>query len=384
MSFDILVKGTAEVSPENELKKKLAKGKPLRVKFGIDPTSPDIHLGHCVALKKLRQFQNLGHKVVLVIGEFTALIGDPSGRDSTRPMLTPADIKSNAEDYIKQASKIISTDNDLLEVVSNRKWHDEYTSVFDVMDMVGHFTAQQLWHRDSFKKRVEAGIGINMREFLYPVFQAYDSFAVQADIELGGTDQTFNLQRGRDLQIKMHQEPQVVITMPLLVGLDGKEKMSKSKNNHVGVNDNPVDMFGKLMSLPDNLIDTYMLLLTDNMRPNISHPMARKEAMADDIVGMLHGTIPAMEAHKEFTRVFSNKKLPSEIEIKSIGAGKHALVDIMIGVGFAPSKTQARKFIEAGAVKINGNKIKDVTLEFECNGDTILQVGKRKVCKLTE
>ncbi|MHA2280069.1 MAG: tyrosine--tRNA ligase [Promethearchaeota archaeon] len=387
MSFDLIEQGTAGIFPADELKKKLDSGRVLKIKFGIDPTTPDIHLGHCVALRKLRQFQDLGHKVILIIGEFTASIGDPSGKDKTRPMLDKHDIQENTKTYLEQASKILDTHTDKLEVISNRSWFSRKFSVSDfITDIAKDFTAQQLWHRDSFKRRMEAGVEINLTEFLYPIFQAFDSVMIEADVEIGGTDQTFNLQRGRDLMVKNGLVPQVVITMPLLVGLDGKEKMSKSKSNHVGVMDEPNDMFGKLMSVPDNLTDSYINLLIGNADKFDPHPMGRKMIMAHKIVSMLHDTTLATGAFQEFEKVFRNKKLPTDIEVKHIGSGWHKLTEVIVKVGFAPSKNQARKLIEAGAVRLDGDKVNNgYENEIQLgNGPLILQVGKLRICKLEE
>lgn len=380
-SFDIIAQGTVSISPADELKKKLDTGRQLNIKFGIDPTTPDIHLGHCVALRKLRQFQNLGHKVLLVIGDHTARIGDPTGRDKTRPELSVEEVNKNAKTYLNQAKKIIDSSLDKLWVGNNSSWLD---NSYILKNIVSDFTVQQLLHRNDFKKRMEAGNPISILELLYPAFQAYDSVAIKPDVEIGGTDQTFNMQLARGYQIKRQQDPQVVITMPLLVGLDGKEKMSKSKGNHIGVMDEPNDMFGKLMSISDDLTTSYMELLTGDARDDLKHPMARKNCMAIAIVSIFYGAEIACNAANEFTEVFRNKKLPTNIETKHIGPGWHNLVDVIVNVGFASSKTQARKLLEAGAVRLDGDKaggIKEIQLS---NGSQILKVGKRRICKLKE
>jgi tyrosyl-tRNA synthetase len=384
MTFDLIKQGTAGIFPEDELKKKLASGKQLKIKFGIDPTSPDIHLGHCVALRKLQQFQDLGHEIFLVIGDHTACIGDPTGRDNTRPKLTKEEAKVNAKTYLEQAGKILDTSRNKLHVDYNSTWLD---SAWVLNCMLSDFTVQQLLHRNDFKKRIKDGNPISMMELLYPTFQAYDSIIIKPDVEIGGTDQTFNMQLARDYQVKCKQkQPQTVITMPLLVGLDGKEKMSKSKGNHIGVMDEPNDMFGKLMSIPDHLTTSYLELLTGDTRPIIKDPLGRKEAMAHDIVCMLYGIELAVSAHNEFIRVVRNKELPSELEIKHIGLKWNKLSDIMVSVGFAPSKTQARKLIESGAVRLNGVKLLDPTVEIqmEKEREEILQVGKRRICIIRE
>lgn len=389
-SFDLIKKGTAGIFPEQDLKDKLALGRPLRIKFGIDPTAPNIHLGHCVALRKLRQFQDMGHRVVLIIGDFTASIGDPTGRDKTRPILSKDDIDNNAKSFINQASKILDISDAKLETHFNSLWFDSSFSLRDFLDNIAkNFTAQQLWHRDSFKKRIKDGVEINLTEFLYPTFQSYDSVAINADVELGGTDQTFNLQRGRDLMSKTsYLGPQVVITMPILVGLDGKEKMSKSKGNHIGVTDDPWDIFGKVMSLSDNIMPHYFELLTDetnSVKAILENPMQAKKALAWSIVELLYNAKEAEKAQKEFERVFSMKAVPTNIEIKHLGRGWNNIVDIVMIAGFAPSKTQARRLIEAGAVKIDGIKQNSKNFSMKFKGPAItctLQVGKRKFCTL--
>jgi tyrosyl-tRNA synthetase len=382
MNFDSIIQGTADIFSKEELEKKFASGMKLRVKFGVDPTSPDIHLGHFVALRKLRQFQDLGHKVLLIIGDYTARIGDPTGRDKTRPELTEHEIFENAKTYIDQAGKVLDVSEEKLWIGHNKFWLGTHI----LNKIISSFTLQQLIHRKDLQKRLDIGNPITLIELLYPAFQAYDSMWARADIEIGGTDQIFNMQLGRSFQIKNDQDPQVVITVPLLVGLDGKEKMSKSKGNHVGIMDEPKDMFGKLMSVPDHLTNSYMELLTGDMRPIIKDPLARKEAMAHDVVNMFHGSSETVKAHEEFIRVFRNKELPTDIKVEHIGPGQHKLIDIIVKVGFVPSKNQARKLIEAGAVRLDGNKVEhpyknEINLS---NNPLILQVGKRRVCKLEE
>lgn len=386
MSLKRILKGTAGIFSKNELQELLESGTQLKVKLGIDPTAPDLHLGHLVVLKKMRQFQDAGHIGFLVVGEFTALIGDPTGKDATRPMLSREEVQKNTDRFFEQAKKILRTDLGATRLTSNAGWLEDM-SMRDFFDVAGNFTAQQLWHRDSFKKRASAGVEVNLREFLYPILQAVDSEAIGADVEIGGTDQTFNLQRTRDYQIKRGAKPQVIITMPLLKGLDGSQKMSKSLGNHVGITDEPNDMFGKIMSIPDHLMSSWFELLTDLSKDvlvaiSFMHPKEQKERLAWEIVKDLHGKSAANKAKEEFNRVFSKGKLPSDIKTEHLGNGKHSLVNTMIQVGFAPSKTQARKLIEAGAVKLDGIKEQNVNLEIECDKPHILQVGKRQFCKL--
>lgn len=381
-----LLKGVAGVFSEDELKAKLNLGRPLVVKLGIDPTASEIHLGHCVVLRKLRQFQDLGHKAELIIGEFTALVGDPTGRDVTRPVLTRKEIRANADAFLRQAEKILDVSVGKFRMLSNFEWFGDMTVADFMENVAGCFTAQQLWHRESFRNRAEKGVEVSLQEFLYPTLQAFDSVKVSADIELGGTDQTFNLQRGRDIQSKNGLEPQVVITMPLLRGLDGNQKMSKSLGNHVGVMDEPNDMFGKIMSIPDSLMLEWFELLTDlsedvHQMLKFMHPKEAKERLAWEIVKDFHSAEEADNAREEFNRIFSQRKLPSEIPVVNIGPGEHSLIEIIVKVGFAPSLTQARKLYQAGAVRLNDHK--HPVLVFKADSlPMILRVGKRQFCKL--
>ncbi|TLM98863.1 MAG: tyrosine--tRNA ligase, partial [Actinobacteria bacterium] len=317
----IVKSGIADLVPEADLAKKLARGKALRVKLGVDPTAPDLHLGHAVPLRKLRQFQDLGHTVVLIIGDFTALIGDPSGRNSTRPPLTREQIDANAETYVTQAFKIL--DPDKTELRRNSEWL-EPLGFADLLRITSRFTVARTLERDDFAKRYRDGVGISLHEFLYPVAQAYDSVAIEADVELGGTDQLFNLLAGRELMEKSGMEPQVALTLPLLEGTDGVQKMSKSYGNYIGLTDEPFDMFGKVMSIPDELMLKYYRLCTDaavedvdaieaSLADGSAHPNATKRELARRIVGLYHGADAAAAAEDQFNAVFVKHDVPDDI-----------------------------------------------------------------------
>ena len=387
--METLCRGVEGVYSGEELQRKLASGKTLRIKLGMDPTAPDLHLGHTVVLRKLRQFQNLGHKAVLIIGDYTARIGDPTGRDSTRPILDDATILRNAQTYLDQAGKVLDTSPGKLEVRHNSEWLSKL-SFADVLKLTGQMTVQQMLHRENFAKRMEAGREIMVSEFMYPLMQGYDSVVVQADVELGGTDQTFNNLVGRDLMARYGLEKQVVMVMPILVGLDGREKMSKSKGNYVGVTFTPEDMYGKVMSIPDELMSNYYTLLTalpqDRMQslldPQVTHPREAKDILARVIVEEFHGSEAANRAADEFRRRFSQGLLPTEIETKSLSVSPINLVQLLREVGFATSNAEARRSIEQGAVSINGEKITDPKTMITLQEERVVQVGKRRVCKV--
>lgn len=380
--ISFLTRGCVDVVSKFDLAKKLESGKKLRVKLGCDPTSADLHLGHSVALSLLRRFQDLGHTAVLVIGDFTAAVGDPSGRDSTRPVLPREKILENAKTYTEQAFKVL--DPQKTEIRFNSEWLDPFVSGKELLQTLQKVTVAQVLERDDFKKRMAAGTPISMLEVLYSLFQGQDSVALQADIELGGTDQIFNLLVGRQLQKNHGQEPQVAVTVPLLVGLDGVKKMSKSYGNYVGLNDEPNDMFGKLMSIPDELMPMYYELLTSENMDEVKamHPMAAKKKLAGLLVTRFHGEQAAQAALENFEKVFSKKELPTEIP--SFKAEEGAMVSAVIfAAGAAQSKNKARGLIEQGAVRLKGEKIStDGPLSFE-EGD-VLQIGKRYFFKLVK
>lgn len=380
--INFLTRGCVDVVSKADLAKKLESGKTLKVKLGCDPTSADLHLGHSVALSLLRRFQDLGHKAVLVIGDFTAAVGDPSGRDSTRPVLPREKILENAKTYTEQAFKVL--DPSKTEIRFNSEWLDPFVSGKDLLQTLQKVTVAQVLERDDFKKRMASGNPISLLEVLYSLFQGQDSVALQADVELGGTDQIFNLLVGRQLQKNHGQEPQVAITVPLLVGLDGVKKMSKSYGNYVGLNDAPNDMFGKLMSIPDELMPMYYELLTSENMDEIKamHPMSAKKKLAGIMVTRFHGEEAAKAALENFEKVFSKKELPTDMpEFKAEDGA--LLSAIIFAAGAAQSKNKARGLIEQGAVRLKGEKVpQDGPLHFEI-GD-VLQVGKRHFFKLVK
>lgn len=380
--INFLTRGCVDVVSKADLAKKLESGKTLKVKLGCDPTSADLHLGHSVALSLLRRFQDLGHKAVLVIGDFTAAVGDPSGRDSTRPVLPREKILENAKTYTEQAFKVL--DPSKTEIRFNSEWLDPFVSGKDLLQTLQKVTVAQVLERDDFKKRMASGNPISLLEVLYSLFQGQDSVALQADVELGGTDQIFNLLVGRQLQKNNGQEPQVAITVPLLVGLDGVKKMSKSYGNYVGLNDAPNDMFGKLMSIPDELMPMYYELLTSENMDEIKamHPMSAKKKLAGIMVTRFHGEEAAKAALENFEKVFSKKELPTDMpEFKAEDGA--LLSAIIFAAGAAQSKNKARGLIEQGAVRLKGEKVsQDGPLHFE-TGD-VLQVGKRHFFKLVK
>lgn len=380
--INFLTRGCVDVVSKADLAKKLESGKTLKVKLGCDPTSADLHLGHSVALSLLRRFQDLGHKAVLVIGDFTAAVGDPSGRDSTRPVLPREKILENAKTYTEQAFKVL--DPSKTEIRFNSEWLDPFVTGKDLLQTLQKVTVAQVLERDDFKKRMASGNPISLLEVLYSLFQGQDSVALQADVELGGTDQIFNLLVGRQLQKNNGQEPQVAITVPLLVGLDGVKKMSKSYGNYVGLNDAPNDMFGKLMSIPDELMPMYYELLTSENMDEIKamHPMSAKKKLAGIMVTRFHGEEAAKAALENFEKVFSKKELPTDMpEFKAEDGA--LLSAIIFAAGAAQSKNKARGLIEQGAVRLKGEKVpQDGPLHFEI-GD-VLQVGKRHFFKLVK
>ncbi len=380
--INFLTRGCVDVVSKADLAKKLESGKTLKVKLGCDPTSADLHLGHSVALSLLRRFQDLGHKAVLVIGDFTAAVGDPSGRDSTRPVLPREKILENAKTYTDQAFKVL--DPAKTEIRFNSEWLEPFTTGKELLQTLQKVTVAQVLERDDFKKRMSAGNPISLLEVLYSLFQGQDSVALEADVELGGTDQIFNLLVGRQLQKNHGQEPQVAITVPLLVGLDGVKKMSKSYGNYVGLNDEPNDMFGKLMSIPDELMPMYYELLTSENMDEIKamHPMAAKKKLAGLLVTRFHNKEAAAAALQNFEKVFSKKELPTDIPEFKPQDG--ALISAVIfAAGAAQSKNKARGLIDQGAVRLKGEKVTaDGPLAFE-PGD-VLQVGKRHFFKLVK
>lgn len=381
MDIDLLTRGCVDLISRAELEKKLNSGKKLRIKLGADPTSADLHLGHSVVLTKLRAFQDMGHTAVLVIGDFTAAVGDPSGRDTTRPMLSQEQIKQNAKTYTDQAFKVL--DPSKTEIHFNSEWLNPFFTTKEILGTLSKVTLSQVLERDDFKKRMKAGNPISVLEVMYSLFQGQDSVALKADVELGGTDQIFNLLVGRQLQKNNGQEPQVVMTVPLLVGTDGVKKMSKSYGNYIGINDAPKDIFGKVMSISDELMMQYYELLTSEDLNQIKamHPMAAKKNLAKILTSRFHGAEAGQRELENFEQVFSKKELPTDLP--TIKAEGQTYVSILLAAGFAKSKNEARRLIMQGGVKLNGEKIlEEGPVNFD--GEAVLQAGKKNFIKLVK
>jgi tyrosyl-tRNA synthetase len=391
--LEILSRGADKIYSIDDLKNKLKKSSetntPLRIKLGLDPTAPDIHLGHTVVLRKLRQFQDLGHQAVIIIGDATAKIGDPTGKSTTRPILTDEQVKQNLDTYLEQMKVVLDVEN--LELVFNSKFFSDMRFE-DVMRLAAKVTVARLLERDDFQKRYKGGVPISMHEFFYPIMQGWDSVQIKADVELGGTDQTFNNLMGRDLQRDSGQEPQVVLVMPILPGLDGVQKMSKSLGNYVGVTDSPNDMFGKIMSIPDDLMKDYFILLTDLPESEFasiieSDPRGAKGMLARQIITYYYDEKSAQDADEEFKRVFAQKKLPEDmpevkVETSELEDGSIWICKLMTLCNHAPSTSEARRLIKGGAVSIDGEKINDIKLNIEPKDGQVLKSGKRKFAVL--
>ena len=386
---NLLKRGTVEVYREDELAQRLSEasqaGRQLRAKLGMDPTAPDIHLGHTVVLRKLRQFQDLEHKAVLIIGDYTARIGDPAGQNTARPMLSPEAIEANSKTYFEQAGKILDMSDDKLEIRYNSEWLAGL-HLADIIKLTASMTVARMLERDTFELRYKKGDPIGIHEFLYPLMQGYDSVTIKSDVELGGTDQTFNNLVGRDLQRLNRQPPQIVITMPILVGLDGKEKMSKSKGNYIGVTDEPNDMFGKVMSISDELMENYFTLLTDIPADEISrlvdagktHPKEAKATLGKMIVEQFYDETAAEAAAAHFEKVFAQNKLPDDIATINLCDGTMSTTQILTTV-FDVSSSEAKRMVKQGGVKIRGEKIDDPNREFDIADGWIIQFGKRNI-----
>ena len=391
--MDLILKGTEEIIPVEELEKKIITSnkdnRPLKIKFGCDPSRPDLHIGHAVVLKKLKDFQDLGHEAILLIGDFTAMIGDPTGRNKTRPQITLDETKENAQSYIDQASIVLSDKN--LQIVYNSNWLSSM-NFSDVIKLSSKYTVARMLERDDFTKRYKEGVPISVHEFLYPLAQGYDSVHLKADVELGGTDQKFNLLVGRDLQKEASQEPQVIITTPILEGIDGVEKMSKSYDNYIGLTDSPDEQYGRTLSIPDNLIARYFEFATaisvkelgeinDDLEKGKSNPRDLKRRLAREIVSLYHGTDASMEAEKKFDALFINKDEPDDMpEYKLQKAEK--LIMIMVDAGMVLSNGEARRMISQGAVKIDREKINDIHAVINPGNKKVVKVGKRKFLKV--
>ena len=390
-------RGAVDIIPEEELESKIKKsiktGTPLKVKLGLDPSRPDIHLGHTVVLRKLRQFQDCGHEVVLVVGDFTATIGDPSGRNKTRPPMTLKETRVNGKTYFEQASRII--DPKKTKIVYNSEWLEKMT-FRDVIELASNYTVARMLERDDFEKRYNAGEPISTHEFLYPLAQAMDSVQLESDIELGGTDQTFNLLVGRTIQESYGQEAQVILTTPLLEGTDGVEKMSKSLDNYIALEDSPDEMFGKTMSIPDSLIYKYFELLTDvpsdeldqiqhQLEEGSVNPMNLKRRLGRELVSLYHDEEKATVAEKQFDLIHKKKEVPEDIPEYSPDTGDSGevwIVHLITGAGLANSNSQARRLIQQGGVRIDGDKVEDFGLNIPIENEFVLQVGKRKFVRI--
>lgn len=399
--LEILRRGTVEILLEKELVEKLEKsektGVPLRVKAGFDPTAPDLHLGHTVLLQKLRHFQQLGHEVFFLIGDFTGMIGDPTGKSETRKALTREDVLKNAETYKDQVFKVL--DPGKTRVVFNSEWLPPLMAS-DLIGLAAKYTVARMLEREDFYNRFSNQLPISIHEFLYPLIQGYDSVALKADIELGGTDQKFNLLVGRELQREWGQSPQTVMTMPLLEGLDGVNKMSKSLGNYIGINDSPDDIFGKIMSISDTLMMRYYELLSDipvyrleklkeEMKNGLLHPMDIKKDLGRELVARYHGGVAANRSEENFVRRFRDNEMPDEMETCVLHAGgeKLLLCKVLAEAGLVKSNSEGRRAIQQGGVKVNGGRVSDEAQEIDCPGEYILQVGKRrfaraKICKV--
>lgn len=393
----VITSGTMQIVPMEELAAKLGKGVPLNIKLGVDPTSPDLHLGHAVPLRKMRQFQDLGHRVTLIIGNGTALIGDPSGRDSTRPPLSEEQVEANAKTYVEQAMKVL--DPERTAIVHNGDWLKPL-DLSQMLDLMSRFNVARILEREDFHRRYENGQTIALHEFIYPVLQAYDSVVIDADLEMGGNDQIFNLLAGRDLMRAMGLEPQVALTVPLLVGLDGVKKMSKSYGNYVGLTDEPNDMYGKIMSINDDIIPIYFRLCSTlgvdevdaidaAFADGSADPYAMKRALARNIVDLYHGDGAGQAAEGAFDRQFKQNEVPEDIpefalELTINDDGLVYLAKVMVEAKLAASAGEARRLIDGGGVKIDGKAVapKSYNVEPALLAGTLVQVGKRKWAKL--
>ena len=391
--MDTISVGIEEIVPKEQLESQLSKSiknnTPLRVKFGCDPSRPDLHIGHAVLLRKLRQFQDFGHRAILIIGDFTGMIGDPTGKNKTRPQLTMEETKENAKSYIDQATIVLSKDN--LEIVYNSDWLSKL-DFNDIIKIASKYTVAQMLERDDFTKRYSSGKPISLHEFLYPLAQGYDSVVIKSDLELGGTDQKFNLLVGRALQKEYGQSPQSIITAPLLEGTDGTEKMSKSNDNYIALRDTADQMYGKVLSIPDTMIGKYFEFCTNISQENLQkvykdlesggvNPRDSKRELARDIVSIYHDDGAALQAEENFDKLFISKKVPDDIS-EIILDKPCKLIDIMVSNSMVSSNGDAKRMVKQGAVKINDEKIEDPFISIDPGGDNILKVGKRRFLKI--
>jgi len=392
--MDLIKHGAVEILPEDELIKKLEKSlkdrKPLNIKLGCDPSRPDLHIGHSVVLRKLAQFQTLGHNAILIVGDFTGMIGDPSGRNAARPSLTLEETKLNGESYFNQATKIL--DREKTKMVYNSEWLSKM-NFEDIIKLTSKYTVARMIERDDFAKRFKSGKPISIHEFLYPLAQAMDSVAINSDVELGGTDQKFNLLVGRDIQREYGIEPQCILTMPLIPGTDGVEKMSKSYNNYIGISDSPKEIYGRTLSIPDDIIYLYYKLATDVSKSELANikkqlddsnvnPRDLKRRLARTFITMYHNADAAKQAEEEFDKVFINKEAPEDIPELKMDEREIGILDLILKVKFAPSKGEAKRLVSQGGVTINSNKIINIGEKIKVENNMILKVGKRKFIKL--
>ena len=392
-----LKKGVSEIVPEPELRAKLEKsrktGKPLRVKLGVDPTAPDIHLGHTVVIRKLKHFQEMGHTAVFLIGDFTAMVGDPTGQSETRPPLTKEQVTANAETYLEQVFRIL--DREKTEVRYNSEWLDKLSS-YDIVRLCAKYRVARMLEREDFRKRLSEQQPISVHEFLYPLLVAYDSVVLEADVELGATEQKFNLLIGREIQREYNQEQQVAVMMPILVGLDGQRKMSKSLGNYVGITEAPQEMFGKMMSIPDELMWSYYELVTDRTPPEIAalkqevasgalHPMDAKMRLAEEVVSGFHGADAARKAAENFQRVFRDRQAPAEAPIQKVPLGPpKRLTTFLVELNLSPSKSEAERLIKQRGVEIDEVCVDDVRKEIDLTkpAQFLLRAGKKKFLRI--
>ncbi len=385
----IIRRGAVEVLPEDELIGKLNKGRPLRVKAGFDPTAPDLHLGHTVLIQKMKQFQALGHHVIFLIGDFTGMIGDPTGKSETRKQLTREEVAKNAETYKEQIFRILDPQKTTVEF--NHRWMEKMDAVA-MIELAAKYTVARMLEREDFKQRYQKQQSISIHEFLYPLIQGYDSVMLEADIELGGTDQRFNLLMGRELQREYGQEAQVVLTMPLLEGLDGVQKMSKSLGNYIGINEPPEDIFGKVMSISDELMWRFYELLSDkkitdieSLRTDVAagklHPMDVKKALAAELVARFHGEELAETARAYFEARFQKRIVPTEIRKQFAAPEPIWICRLLVNLAFAKSTTEARRLVAQGAVKVDGKPVSDVNFQFQDGLHSILEVGKNRIAQ---
>ncbi|MBU8905207.1 tyrosine--tRNA ligase [Desertibacillus haloalkaliphilus] len=393
--LEVLNRGVVEIVPSDGLKEKIehsvATKTPLKIKLGMDPSAPDVHIGHTVVLHKLRQFQELGHQIQLIIGDFTGRIGDPTGKSETRKQLTDEQVKANAKTYVEQYGKVL--DMDKVDIYYNSEWLAKLTFE-DVIQLSGKMTVARMLERDDFEKRYKSGQSISVHEFFYPLMQGYDSVALESDIEVGGTDQMFNLLMGRHLQHEYGQDRQIAMMMPLIEGLDGERKMSKSLNNYIGIDESPNEIFGKAMSIPDELMVKYYKLATDipmteietlaqDLEAGSVHPRDAKMQLGETFVRMYHGEAEAVEAKKYFQTVFQKRALPTDIpEVEWDGEDEVWIVDLLVQLTMMNSKGEARRMIQNGGVKLNEEKVTEVQQQVAIEDGLIVQVGKRKFAKI--